>query len=146
MQEGHSPSCQDPDLAKEAEATNLDLDIPSLKKKWIQEAAEEAERSRPRPIPISTRNRLPPLFEMKSKRRRTQALKWSLGLFPPCSTKTLKHRLPATTTKNLGIVMTSLRQEKLTKSELLVTEKALGNMEPLKESETSKRIRHTRTK
>ena len=117
-----------PDLATEAEATNLDLDIPGPKKEWIQEAVEEAERGRPRPIPISAPNRLPPLFEIKSKRGRTQALKWSLGLFPPCIAKTLKRRLPATAKKNLGIVMTNLKKEKLTKSELLVTEKALGNI------------------
>ena len=119
---------QDPNLAKEAEATNLDFNIPSLKKELIQEAAEEAGSCRPRPIPISAPNRLSLLLEFKSKTRRTQALKWSLGLFPPCSTRTLKRLLPATATKNLGIVMTSLKEEKLTKSELLVTQKALGNI------------------
>ena len=50
------------------------------------------------------------------------------GAISSCSTKILKRLLPATATKNLEIVATNLKKEKGTKSELMETEKALGNI------------------
>ena len=55
---------QDPEIAEEARATALDTDLQLSKTKWSKEAAENAEKLRPRPIPAGKINFLPSLFQL----------------------------------------------------------------------------------
>ncbi len=71
-------------LYEAAEQTTVDSNIAKYKREKMKEAGKLTESGKKRPIPYSIQA-LQPHLRLNSRRYRTQAVKWSMGTFPPMS-------------------------------------------------------------